>query len=423
MKATSKAGTVSAAGALLAGVLLASGAMAAQAQEAQSDPRWRAWLGCWEPAQPVAVPEAHYVCVIPAAAVSAVDVVSVVDGQITARERIVADGEARPSSRDDCTGTETSQWSGDGRRVYLRADHRCAGDLRRRSSGLLAISPEGDWLDVQSLGIGWHAGVRVLRYREVRNLAGVPDEVAAALQGLDRSRGAWRAAAAAPIGTAEVVDASRHADAAVVEAWLAERGEGFALDRRRLVELAEAGVPDLVIDMMVALSYPGVFTVHRPSLRDGQRLAEVGRQPREADDAERRAAPHPYGYGTYGWDYYGPFWYSPYGWGPYGAFGPYGYRGYYGGWYWDGGPAVIVVRDGVLGGTARQHGRVVSGRGYTQGGRSSTAGSEVRQGTGRSAAPRDRGAEARSGSSGSGSNRGSGSSSGSSGTRTAKPRP
>ena len=43
-------------GALLAGALLLIVATTVRAQDAQADPRWQAWLGCWEPTD--APPEA-----------------------------------------------------------------------------------------------------------------------------------------------------------------------------------------------------------------------------------------------------------------------------------------------------------------------------------------------------------------------------
>ena len=45
-------------------------------------------------------------------------------------------------------------------------------------------------------------------------------------------------------------------DPVVVQTWLAQRGQGFGIDAKRLKALADAKVPANIIDVMVALSYP-----------------------------------------------------------------------------------------------------------------------------------------------------------------------
>jgi hypothetical protein len=353
------------------------------------------------------------VCVVPASGASgasgasAVEVVTAVDGEVTARERVEATGERRPVTRDGCSGWESAEWSADARRVYLRSEHECAGGLRQRSSGVFAISPAGEWLDVQGVSAGGHAGVRVLRHRQAAVPASLPAELRTALAGRGFATGAARTAAAAPIDAREVVEASRQVDAPVVEAWLAERGQGFAIDGRGLVALADAGVPERVIDMMVALSYPKVFAVN-PATRQGE-LRPAADSGRAADRfaGDPRIGPtvfvDPYGYGysPFGWSRYSPFGYSPYG---------YGF-----GWYPGTGP-VIVIRDPDGGGVEpASRGRAVKGRGYTR---------EERGGsTGADAAPRGsvRDGPSRSGSGSNG--RASSGSTGSGSTRTAKPRP
>jgi len=62
----------------------------------------------------------------------------------------------------------------------------------------------------------------------------------------------------------------------IVESWLVEEGEGFALSARRLDQLKSAGVPDRVIDVMVALSYPGVFAINLATHSGERRAPEAG---------------------------------------------------------------------------------------------------------------------------------------------------
>jgi hypothetical protein len=264
----------------------------------------------------------------------------------------------------------------------------------------------------------------------------LPREIAAALEGVDAEAGQARVAAAAALTTADVVEVSGQVDAQVVWAWLAERGEGFAVNARNLTEMADAGVPADVIDVVVALSYPRVFAIN-PATQQGQMRPEV---------AEGGAAPSAYGYAPsawgsrfspYGWDSYWTYnsgYYSPFGYGSYGYYGPFGGYGYgsYGYPYGNGsyGDGVIIT---VVGGGQIQpasHGRVVNGRGYTQStgtGREATAhpqpdrntgstsSSGASQSSGGTASPRSGSASPSSSSSSSGSSSSTG--------RTAQPRP
>ncbi len=346
--------------ALLAGALLLTGATAVRAQDAQPDPRWQAWLGCWEPMEAEAA--AQLVCVIPATGTSAAEILTVRDGRIVAREHVDATGARVASTRNGCTGWESAQWSPQGQRVYSRSDYACPDGLRRSASGLMAMSATGEWLDVQGAALaGGQTGVRVRRYREAGALSqsALPEEIASVPRSGVRAVAAARAAAGASLATADVVEATRHLEAAVVEAWLAARGQGFAIDAKGLVTLADAGVPTRVIDLVVALSYPKVFAVN-PASRQAEFL-------RRLPDSLRYGAgvavayPNPYGYSPFDWDYsYNYDGYGPYGWNPYAPYGyGFGYDGYTGG-----APVIIVVRADV---TPRPHGRLVNGHGYSEG--------------------------------------------------------
>lgn len=408
--------TAAAASCLLA-LLLLAGPGAASAQTAAPDAGWQAWLGCWEPADatssaPRADGDAPVVCVIPASDASAVEIATVVDGAVVERERVTA-GERRPSDVEGCTGWESVTWSADGRRLYRLAEHVCAGGLERRSTGLMAMSSTGEWLDVQGVSAGGYTGVRAARYREVTDPDALPAEVRAARQGRALSTETARMAAAAPLTTADVVEASRRLDPEVVEAWLVEREEGFAIDADRLVELADAGVPERVIDLMVALSYPEVFAIDR-SLREGEF--------RPGEETFRPGQSHPRPVAV--WDPWGfPGYYGP-GYG-YSGLRRYGYGGYYGYGYGGYYPVVIVPRGSVDGESPRPRARAVNGRGYTRGGGSSGASTSTAPARPSSSGGASKPAVSRpsSGKSGPAATSSSSGSGNSRPTRTAKPRP
>jgi len=386
---------------LAAGLMLLGNS--APAQDVPLDSRWQAWVGCWEAVDPqsTVIGEAAKkprICVVPAPGKSAVDVATVVGDSIALRQRIDATGEKRESVKEGCTGWDRATWSTNGQRVFLRSAYTCPGGLTRTSNGVMAMTSDGEWLDVLGVVAGTTVGVRAARYRGVMDAATLPAEIAAALKG----RAVWaydaRITAGAPVTTADVIEASRYVDPGVVQTWLAERGEGFEVDAKQLVELDEAGVPPLVIDVMVALSYPEVFSLDR---------TRIGGAPADSlrDDVGRTVY-------VYGWD---PF-YNPWGF----RRDRYGYPGYYGGWY-DGPRPVVVVRQPA---SEKPHGRVDKEKGYTPGSgaaprRGSTSGTkdEARGSKGESGGSASKGSS--SGSSGGSSSKGTSSGSG----RTAKPRP
>ncbi len=63
---------------------------------------------------------------------------------------------------------------------------------------------------------------------------------------------------------ADVKEASAKLMPETVQAALVELDAQFDLKGKQLLELDEAGVPDNVIDLMVALSYPNNFVVEHP---------------------------------------------------------------------------------------------------------------------------------------------------------------
>ena len=422
------------AAALLAAGVSVAGAQSTGAQAASADPRWRAWLGCWSPLGPEGVVSAGtaLTCVVPASSGTGVERLTIAEGRVASRDLITASGERQPRRADGCDGWEQAQWAADGRRLHLSSSATCASGVSRSSTGILAFAPDGDWLEVRSASVGTGAGVRVTRWRQASPSASIPAEVTTAL-GSARGDEEIRLALGAPVSTDEVADAVRLSDAAVVEAWLAARGQGFNLDARRLTALADRGVPARVIDVMVALSYPKVFALN-PATGDQERRALASSQ-QGRDVAQRN--------GPVAWLYDSPFGYGALGWNPYRS-GAYGYNnglynngfygnglygnGFYGGGYFPGStPVVIVVRDPA---NTVERARAVNGRGYTRGGRSS--GTDSPGATPRASARADGYSSGRSSGSGSTSSgstssgstsSGGGSSEGGSSGRTAKPRP
>jgi len=331
-------------------VLLASPALA---QNTGAD-RWSRWTGCWE----LVTENSREGAPGPSAARRGqrapapddnrpqVCVQTTVDGgaRFTTRvgtqtpivQTVFPDGTGHQISEDGCTGTQRAEWSADGLRLYARAELTCKDDQGiRRVSGLALIGPDGRWTDVQAVDVSGRESFRVRKYRRVDGAAVMPSGSRTALT------------------LEDVKEAIAKVSPRAVEAALVETRASFDLTGKQLLDLDAAGVPDSVVDLIVALSYPDRFVI--------QRTASV-------DRAMSPIIDDPF---TVGWAFGAPVWsdvfYSPL----YGPYSPYYYSPFAYPYYpvYFGGGGYIVDGGGGGGGLPQQpsgRGRVVDGQGYTR---------------------------------------------------------
>jgi hypothetical protein len=322
--------------------------------QSNSDERWTPWLGCWDlvlenaregtptPATTRDLPRLAEgqstrprVCV-ERAPTGGATFRTTIGGQPAISQTLVADGSDRPITDADCEGTQRAEWSRNGLRLFMRADLTCKNDkARRRVSGFAMLGPNGTWTDIQAIDVGGQESYRVRRYQRAdASGAGAPGTRGAALS-LD-----------------DVKEASGKVSPHALEAVLAETHASFRLNSQRLIELADAEVPERVIDLMVALSYPKRFVVD---------TARVDRAPVTIlDDPFAFGFGDPFGFYSPFYSYYSPYYYSPFA---------YTYaRGYNPYYYFNGGYAVIDTGGGGVGRPDRPSGagRVVDGLGYTR---------------------------------------------------------
>jgi hypothetical protein len=281
-----------------------------------------AWLGCWDVlADPeddaTASPEERQqICVAPGDAPKALDMTVLIDNEIVAKETIVTDGSRQPVSDGGCDGWIRSVPSEDRRRLYLQSEATCRDGKLRNLTGASMIVSENRWIDIHALRVDGEREVLIQRYRPVD--AGIPRLPGA----LPNAMHTVRREAAARLSVEDVIEALRVVDPAVVEAMLLESDASFGIDSDLLLHLDDAGVPNEVIDLMVALSFPDYFAIE-----DGS----ITRQPEV---------------------YYGGYW-SP--WYPYYGYGHY-YHHRYGHGYGHG--------DGHHDKNQNRGGKVVRGRGF-----------------------------------------------------------
>lgn len=374
-----------------AALVLAATAVPARGQDAGAleDGQWLPYLGCWVDVTDL---EGPMTCVVPEGA--GVAMLTVQGSEVTSRRAVVADGRERPAEVAGCTGTESAGFSADGHRLYTRSSLTC-GAADRETRGLMAAVGATQWIEVRTLGgedgVAWMKRYRPAPQTRVET-AGLAERLAsvASPEALEIAR----AAASRRIAVEDIIEANGRAGSAAVQAWIAEHGQPLRIDADRLVQLADAGVPPAVIDVVVAVSFPDRFAVARAG--DYGQAGDYGRD----------------GYGAWGawgaWSPFSPFYYDPYYY-RYGRYSSYYGLGYYDyGWYGPGyRPTVVVVSPSVP--QARPGGQLVKGQGYTRGTSGGTAARPSIRPTGSSGAQIGSGSSSSKGSSkGKAKRRGSG---------------
>ena len=381
---------------MLAAVLALLSATPALAQDtpAAFDSRWTPYLGCWTVVQnqrghSAPVPPGTMVCVRPSGRFG-VAITTTVDGKNVLEQTIVADGAPQKISQGDCAGTQTSDWSRDGERLFTRVELECANRPKRTVSGITLLA-DGHWIDSQSTVIDGNSDVRLRRYRRSSDqYTGVPSASSAALS------------------IEDVIEASAKVQSEALEAALDELNSRFTLNSRVLKQLADNGVSPNVIDLMVAQAYPERFEVERSYYPTPSASTSYGTSYGTASSGNTTiymGSSYPYPmydpfYSSY--YYYSPFAY-PYYWGPsysyryrYG-YSPF-YRNYYNyNYYGLGGGGFYGGPSGSGGGGNNAQpgspdsrggdGVVVNGRGYT---RVRPAGSSNTGSSGEAATPTSR---------------------------------
>ena len=337
----------------LAGEATAQDAASDTTDDMKLDDRWTPWLRCWqlweeqfEPGDELederSIVGRTSVCVTPAEA--GISLTATAGEQLLVERRLVADGTQHEVDEDGCQGWERSDWSFDGQRLFTAAKLRCGDAPTRTVTGVSLMSSASSWVDIQFVQIGDREQLEVRRYSpmpdlEAQSVLGVgslPLEPAEIRQA--------RRVSAEALGLADVMEASERTTPRVVEALLVETEPYLDLDSASIIALDDAGIDDDVIDLVVALSYPGHFVVER----------------RNRGGAWSSGGSHAYG-GRGG--FYDPIWYGdlyPY------YVTPLGARSWYGGYnpYLYGAAASPFVILPGNGGRQESTGRAYAGRGY-----------------------------------------------------------
>jgi hypothetical protein len=328
------------------------------------DSRWLPWLGCWEAlpgeSEEQLGPRGLMVCIRPGPQGHGVEVATVEGGEVVSSEVLVADGEMRSFEFEGCSGWQSVRFSQDARRVFLKWEQICEGGLERGGSGIMALASPDRWLDARSVGMEGERGAAVVRYRPAPE-SSWPPEFALSAERRAAVRDA-RVVAAAELSLEDLAEAAAAVDREALVDFLVELGQPFRLDAAAIASLADRGVPEEVIDVVVAVSFPDRFAIDRRviSKRAEEREGSSGYRPRRfGGPFFWGAGRYCYVSGWYWWAYCDPYVYWGYGYAPYYRFGY--------------GIPVVVIRP--VEPDAR--GRAVNERGYTRSGSGSGSGGQA----------------------------------------------
>ncbi len=433
-------------GAVLAGVLLATSSLQAQSAGPRVDPRWRPFLGCW--ATFGAGTRGPTVCLLPTDAPERIEMVSVSSDSVLSRTIVTSNGVRTAVTRDGCSGWESGTWSDDDRRLFTRAEFSCGGGATQVATGVYSMTTPEAFARIEGVKTKGTARARVVNFVWVDTVR-VPPAVASRLPDFTALRiSGSRAEAASDLVLPDVIEATKTVESDVAEAWIANRGQPFAVSARNLRSLRDAGVPSTVIDMVVAVSHPKAFAV-TPGLPPGAsaqaftpgNLSALSFSEREAYEREirnlRMRGAFASGFGDpmfnmFGFNQWNNGFFSPFQWNgfgnPYfyngGFFNPYnvyGNPGFGGGL----GGGVIIGGGPYVIGPARpaqtDPGRVINGSGYSA--TSGSGGGGIARPTPSVSSGGYSGGGSSSGGTSGGGSASSGGASGGGGERTAKPRP
>jgi hypothetical protein len=254
-------------------------------------------------------------------------------------------------------------FSEDGRRAFTTTEFTCESGETRTGTGVMAVLAPNRWADVRALDVDGEKVAWVQEY-QLATLERMAEEgVTDPSQGQLGQIRARRVAASSVITLDDVQEAIERVDAKAVETWIVVQRDILEPTSADLIALADAGVPDAVIDAVVAVSHPDRFMAATSA-------------PIDEYDTEARRPMRYRGYMAFD-----PFWGGPafgygggyrYGYG-YSGFGypgyDYGYGSGYGYGYYGARPGVIIIDR-----QRNSGGRVYNGRGYRRGDSGSSGG-------------------------------------------------
>ncbi len=195
---------------------------------------WAPYLGCWSTSSSGVI--GPMVCVVPTESGSRVEFMTVDGDSVITRTVVDASGEPRAIARGVCVGWEDARWSQDQRHLFMHADYKCTKGKPVRSDAVLSMTRSDAFTHVERVTSSDSGTARVVNFIVQLDTTGYPLEVRRRLtsyRALAGNEGELEAAAPA-LTPSDVMEAATMLDPAVVQAWLADRGEDAGLTAREL---------------------------------------------------------------------------------------------------------------------------------------------------------------------------------------------
>ncbi len=220
-----------------------------------ADP-WAAFLGCWSTSSNGVV--GPMVCIVPSDSAQRVEFMTVDGDSVSVRTVVDASGKPRAQVRGACVGWEEAQWSTDQHRLYIHADYRCRNGDNQRADAIVAMTHADAFSQVEVTLADSAKRARVVNFIVQLDTTMYPVEV-------KRRLGSYRQPVRTDaelelinaVSPSDVMDAATNLDPAVVQAWLADRGESSPLST---IELRSYRIASLAAISRQPLIVPRAFS-------------------------------------------------------------------------------------------------------------------------------------------------------------------
>jgi hypothetical protein len=247
---------------LAAGMMIAAASVQAQQDRTvRIDEHWRAYIGCWATST-ATVPVGPMVCVVPTSSAQTVEFVTVDGDSVVSTTPLTASAARVERTRNGCSGWESARWSIDERRLYSDAEYTCADGSKQQQQSIISMRYADTFTRIDGIRSGKGYLARVMHFQVIMDSSVVPPALAARIPSTTQMPSFnARLEAAAELSTADIVDASKALESPIVEAWLADRNQKISANVNDLRAMKAAGVPEGVIDMVVAIANPRYFAL------------------------------------------------------------------------------------------------------------------------------------------------------------------
>ncbi len=214
----------------------AAAPLIAQPAAATTDPSqpWAPYLGCWSTSSSGVI--GRMVCVVPTEARAEVEFLTVDGDSVVARTMVDGSGMPRAIERGECVGWEDARWSQDRRHLFMHADYKCTKGKPVRSDAVLSMTRSDAFTHVERVTSSDSATAKVVNFIVQLDTTLFPAEVRRRLtsyRALASVEGELEAAPPA-LTPSDVMEAAMMLDPAVLQAWLADRGEATDMTAKEL---------------------------------------------------------------------------------------------------------------------------------------------------------------------------------------------